>query len=60
MISTASHPDIADDAIKYIIFLSDANRLYDVALSLYDFNLVLMIAQHSQKVGRSRVGKDIR
>jgi len=41
---------LADDAIKYIIFLSDANRLYDVALSLYDFNLVLMVAQHSQKV----------
>lgn len=40
----------AEDAVKYIIFLSDANRLFDLALGMYDFPLVLMIAQHSQKV----------
>ncbi len=39
-----------EDAIKYIIFLSDAERLYDVALGMYSFQLVLMIAQYSQKV----------
>jgi elongator complex protein 1 len=46
----AEHPDIVEDAIKYIIFLSDVNRLYDVALGMYDFRLVLMVAQYSQKV----------
>lgn len=40
----------AEDAVKYIIFLSDANKLFDLALGMYDFPLVLMIAQHSQKV----------
>ena len=39
-----------EDAVKYIIFLSDVDRLYDVALGMYDFQLVLMIAQYSQKV----------
>ncbi|OCF72658.1 elongator complex protein 1 [Kwoniella mangroviensis CBS 8886] len=45
----ADHPEIVEDAIKYIIFLSDVNRLYDVALGMYNFQLVLMIAQYSQK-----------
>lgn len=40
----------AEEAVKYVIFLSDANKLFDLALGMYDFTLVLMIAQHSQKV----------
>ncbi|EGG00479.1 uncharacterized protein MELLADRAFT_111808 [Melampsora larici-populina 98AG31] len=43
------NPEKVDDAIKYIIFLSDANELYKVALSMYDLSLVVLIAQHSQK-----------
>jgi hypothetical protein len=27
-------------ALKYVIFLADVNRLYDVALGMYDFDLV--------------------
>jgi hypothetical protein len=46
----SSQPDLVDDAIKYMIFLSDTNKLYDVALGLYDFQLVLLVAQQSQKV----------
>ncbi|CAH7686311.1 IKI3 family-domain-containing protein [Phakopsora pachyrhizi] len=38
-----------EDAIKYIIFLSDVNELYKVALSMYDLTLVILVAQHSQK-----------
>ena len=45
----------AEDAVKYIIFLSDADKLFDLALGMYDFPLVLMIAQHSQKVGLAAV-----
>jgi elongator complex protein 1 len=51
LIISADHPAVVEDAIKYIIFLSDVDRLYDVALGMYDFQLVLMIAQYSQKVG---------
>ncbi|GAA6056745.1 hypothetical protein JCM3770_005875 [Rhodotorula araucariae] len=45
----AQDADRAEDAVKYIIFLSDANKLFDLALGMYDFPLVLMIAQQSQK-----------
>ena len=45
-----SDPDLVEEAVKYIIFLVDANSLFDTALGMYDFVLVLMIAQHSQKV----------
>lgn len=48
--SPDSHPDIVEDAVKYIIFLVDADRLFDTALGMYDFSLVLMVAQHAQKV----------
>ncbi|KAF7290054.1 polymerase II transcription elongation factor [Mycena chlorophos] len=44
-----SDPHLVEDAVKYIIFLVDANRLFDTALGMYDFSLVLMIAQHAQK-----------
>ncbi|ORY20535.1 putative Pol II transcription elongation factor [Naematelia encephala] len=43
------HQDIVEDAIKYMIFLSNVNQLYDVALGMYNFQLVLMVAQYSQK-----------
>ncbi|KAF9222466.1 pol II transcription elongation factor [Gyrodon lividus] len=44
-----SQPDLVEDAVKYIIFLVDADRLFDTALGMYDFSLVLMVAQHAQK-----------
>lgn len=40
----------ADDALKYLMFLVDVNELYDVALGMYDYELVLMVAEKSQKV----------
>lgn len=49
--NTESAPHLVEDAVKYIIFLVDANTLFDLALGMYDFSLVLMIAQHAQKVG---------
>ena len=42
--------EAAEDAVKYIIFLADTNKLFDVALGIYDFELVLAVAQNSQKV----------
>ncbi|KAF8594643.1 IkappaB kinase complex, IKAP component [Ceratobasidium sp. AG-I] len=44
-----SDPDTVEDAVKYIIFLVDADQLFNTALGMYDFALVLMIAQQSQK-----------
>jgi hypothetical protein len=47
--SKENEPAIVEDAVKYIIFLADANQLFDIALGMYDFSLVLMIAQYAQK-----------
>ncbi|KAF5387234.1 hypothetical protein D9757_006815 [Collybiopsis confluens] len=44
-----TEPALVEDAVKYIIFLVDADKLFDTALGMYDFELVLMVAQHSQK-----------
>ncbi|KAF8845970.1 pol II transcription elongation factor [Paxillus ammoniavirescens] len=44
-----SQPDLVEDAVKYIIFLVDADKLFNTALGMYDFSLVLMVAQHAQK-----------
>eukprot|EP01102_Stenamoeba_stenopodia_P022460 TRINITY_DN9362_c0_g3_i2.p1 TRINITY_DN9362_c0_g3~~TRINITY_DN9362_c0_g3_i2.p1 ORF type:complete len:886 (+),score=260.87 TRINITY_DN9362_c0_g3_i2:86-2743(+) len=39
----------ADEALKYVIFLADVEKLYDVALGMYDFDLATMVAQKSHK-----------
>ncbi|OCB85125.1 IkappaB kinase complex, IKAP component [Sanghuangporus baumii] len=41
--------ELVEEAVKYIIFLVDADKLFDMALGMYDFSLVLLIAQHSQR-----------
>ena len=41
----------AEEALKFSLFLVDVNQLYDIALGMYDFSLVLMVAERSQKVG---------
>ncbi|KAL4889007.1 IKI3 family-domain-containing protein [Aspergillus ambiguus] len=42
-------PQQADDAIEHMCFLTDANRLYDNALGLYDLELTLLVAQQAQR-----------
>ena len=40
----------AERALKYVIYLvDDVNALYDVALGTYNFDLVMMVAQKTQK-----------
>ncbi|NP_001089940.1 putative elongator complex protein 1 [Xenopus laevis] len=39
----------ADEALKYLLFLVDVNELYDHSLGTYDFDLVVMVAEKSQK-----------
>lgn len=41
----------AEEALKYLLLLVDVNELYDHSLGTYDFDLVLMVAEKSQKVG---------
>ncbi|KAL4964770.1 Elongator subunit IKI3 [Aspergillus stella-maris] len=42
-------PEQADDAVEHMCFLTDANRLYDTALGLYDLELTLLVAQQAQR-----------
>jgi len=39
-----------DKALSYILYLVDVNQLFDIALGLYDFDIVIMVAEKSQKV----------
>lgn len=39
----------SQEALKYLLYLVNVNELYNVALGMYDFNLVLFVAQKSQK-----------
>lgn len=48
--SSAFDPVTSEEALKYVLFLVDVNQMYDVALGMYDFELVLMVAEKSQKV----------
>ncbi|XP_012374284.1 elongator complex protein 1 isoform X2 [Dasypus novemcinctus] len=49
--SAPSVPDAvsAEEALKYLLLLVDVNELYDYSLGTYDFDLVLMVAEKSQK-----------
>lgn len=38
-----------EHALKHLIFLADVNNLFDVALGMYDFDMVMLVAQRSQK-----------
>lgn len=39
----------SDEALKYLLYMVDVNKLFDVALGMYDFDLVLLVANKSQK-----------
>jgi elongator complex protein 1 len=40
----------SDEALNYLFYIVDVYELFDVALGLYDFQLVMLVAQKSQKV----------
>uniref|UniRef100_A0A8C1VGB2 Elongator complex protein 1 n=1 Tax=Cyprinus carpio TaxID=7962 RepID=A0A8C1VGB2_CYPCA len=45
-----SHKSVsAEEALKYLLFLVNVNELYEHSLGTYDFDLVLMVAEKSQK-----------
>ncbi|KAJ1664171.1 putative elongator complex protein 1 [Coemansia sp. RSA 1813] len=41
--------DERDDALTYLLFLSDVDTVYNAALGLYDLPLALLVAQRSQR-----------
>ncbi|KAK2177216.1 hypothetical protein NP493_613g03011 [Ridgeia piscesae] len=41
--------DCVKEALDYLLFLVDVDALYNVALGMYDFDLVLLVAQSSHK-----------
>ncbi|TRY67043.1 hypothetical protein TCAL_11445 [Tigriopus californicus] len=45
----AQNMAVAEDALQYLLLLVDVNKLFDVALGMYDFDLVLFVAEKSQK-----------
>ena len=40
----------AEHALQHTLVLVDVNQLFDAALGSYDFDLVLAVAEKSQKV----------
>ena len=49
-VGNSSSSVTAADALRYLLYLVDVNDLYNVALGTYNFDLVLMVAEKSQKV----------
>lgn len=45
----SEHPKFFDNAIRYLTYFIDIDRLYDIALGTYSFELVLMISEKTQK-----------
>ncbi|KAL4927181.1 Elongator subunit IKI3 [Aspergillus undulatus] len=45
----------AEDAVEHMCFLTDANRLYETALGLYDLELTLLVAQQAQRDPREYI-----
>lgn len=39
----------SDEALKYLLYMVDVSNLFDIALGMYDFDLVLLVANKSQK-----------
>lgn len=45
----AKLPVSSDEALKYLLYMVDVSQLFDVSLGMYDFDLVLLVANKSQK-----------
>ncbi len=43
------NPSIVDEGLRHLLYIVDVNELFDVALGTYDFDIVLMVAERSQK-----------
>jgi elongator complex protein 1 len=50
LLSDTGSTALAEAGLRQLIVLTDVSQLYDVALGTYDFPLVIMVAEKSQKV----------
>jgi len=44
-----ANPNAVDEGLRHLLYIVDVNELFDVALGTYDFDIVLMVAEKSQK-----------
>jgi len=49
IIKEGGKKSLVDNALRFLTYMVDVNALFDVALGTYDFDLVLMVAEKSQK-----------
>ncbi len=47
--SDAGLEQLCSEALRFILYSVDVNVLFDLALGTFDFDLVLMVAEKSQK-----------
>ena len=47
--SKSSNHTAIDEGLRHLLYIVDVNELFDVALGTYDFDLVLMVSEKSQK-----------
>ena len=40
---------MCEEALRFLLYSVDVNTLFNVALGTYDFDLVIMVAEKSQK-----------
>ena len=40
---------VCEEALRFLLYSVDVNTLFNVALGTYDFDLVIMVAEKSQK-----------
>ncbi len=43
------------EILEYICWIADANKLYEFSLGTYNFDLVVLVAQQTQKVKRIKL-----
>jgi len=48
-IQEAGLKSVVDNALRFLTYMVDVNALFDVALGTYNFELVIMVAEKSQK-----------
>ena len=48
-ITDGGQKKLVDDGIRFLAYMVDVNTLFDVALGTYDFDIVMMVAEKSQK-----------
>lgn len=49
IIRTTNNELKTEQGLRHLLYLADVNELFDIALGTYDFDVVIMVAEKSQK-----------